>query len=524
MIMLMKRLFTFCTFFLFISCLQAQQSLDSVAIRFASTINKNDLSKHLHVLASDEYLGRETGKEGQKMAAKYIAAYFQLLGLKPIGDEQTYFQVFGVIERSPGGTIRVNGVNGQFIRNFYYFPGTPDSVYKLKSVVYAGYGIDDKKYSDYKNIDVKGKVVLISSGEPHDKKGKSFVTGKKGDSDWANDIRKKISAARDNGAAMVLFIQDNYIQNVEYLRHYIEKPSMHLATEEVESTRKRLPAFFLNPEIAYKIISKAEIEGIEQKISKTKKPVSKVIETDMTIDITSNEKNLTAENVLGFIEGTDLKDEIVLITAHYDHIGVDGEEVYNGADDDGSGTVAIMEIAEAFQKAAEAGFRPRRSILIMPVSGEEKGLLGSYYYSEHPVFPLKNTVVDLNIDMIGRLDSAHLNHADYVYVIGSDILSKDLHNISETANTLYSHLDLDYRYNNLTDPNRFYYRSDHYNFARKDIPVIFYFNGVHADYHKPTDEVDKINFDKMEKIARLVFFTAWEIANRDERPALDKKP
>ena len=180
-------------------------------------------------------------------------------------------------------------------------------------------------------------------------------------------------------------------------------------------------------------------------------------------------------------------------------------------------------MAKAFAKAKKEGKGPRRSILFMTVAGEEKGLLGSEYYSEHPVYQLANTVCDLNIDMIGRLDKAHEGNADYIYLIGADKLSKELHDISEKANKTYSNLELDYTYNDENDPNRYYYRSDHYNFAKNNIPVIFYFNGVHEDYHKETDEVQKIDFAKMEKITRLVFFTAWELANRTERIKLDKK-
>jgi hypothetical protein len=216
-----------------------------------------------------------------------------------------------------------------------------------------------------------------------------------------------------------------------------------------------------------------------------------------------------------------MKDQLIVVTAHYDHLGADGAAVYNGADDDGSGTVAVINLAETFAKAKKEGHGPRRSILFMTVAGEEKGLLGSSYYTDHPEYPIKNTVCDLNIDMIGRVDEKHANNPDYVYLIGSDKLSSQLHSISETENKLHENLQLDYMYNDEKDKNRFYYRSDHYNFAKKGVPVIFYFNGVHADYHKETDEVEKINFDKMEKITRLVFFTAWELANRNERIVVD---
>jgi Zn-dependent M28 family amino/carboxypeptidase len=233
---------------------------------------------------------------------------------------------------------------------------------------------------------------------------------------------------------------------------------------------------------------------------------------------------VSTENVLGFIEGTDLKDEYIIITAHYDHVGINNGDVYNGADDDGSGTVAVMEIAQAFAEAKKNGQGPKRSILFMTVTGEEKGLLGSSYYVNYPVLPLEKTITNLNIDMIGRIDEAHIENRDYVYLIGSDKLSLQLHDLSEQVNATYTNLELDYKYNADDDPNRFYYRSDHYNFAKNNIPVIFYFNGTHADYHKATDTIDKIEFELLQKRAQLVFYTAWEIANRDERITVDVLP
>ena len=227
-------------------------------------------------------------------------------------------------------------------------------------------------------------------------------------------------------------------------------------------------------------------------------------------------QKIKGENVLGYIEGSDLKEELIVITAHYDHLGKHDSLIFNGADDDASGTVAAMEIAEAFMLAKKDGYGPRRSILIMAVSGEEKGLLGSKYYTDHPVFPLENTVANLNIDMIGRIGDFK-EHPNYVYLIGSDMLSTELHDISEEVNEKYTQLELDYTFNKEDDPNRYYYRSDHYNFAKNNIPVIFYFNGIHEDYHKPTDTIEKINFEKIKKISKLIFLTAWELANREER-------
>jgi len=229
-----------------------------------------------------------------------------------------------------------------------------------------------------------------------------------------------------------------------------------------------------------------------------------------------------SQNVVAFIKGSEKPDEIIVLSAHYDHVGIENGEVYNGADDDGSGTVALIEIAKAFQKAKKQGNGPKRSILFLHVTGEEIGLYGSRYYTENPLFPLSNTVVNLNVDMIGRIGSEKEGNDNYVYLIGSDKLSQELHDVSEEVNKRYTNLELDYTYNDDNDPNRFYYRSDHYNFAKNDIPVIFYFNGTHKDYHKHTDTPDKIEYELLAKRSRLIFLTAWELANREARIKPDK--
>lgn len=229
-----------------------------------------------------------------------------------------------------------------------------------------------------------------------------------------------------------------------------------------------------------------------------------------------------SENIWAFIEGSEKPEEIVVISAHYDHLGIKNGEVYNGADDDGSGTVALLEIAQAFSKAKKEGHGPKRSILFLHVTGEEHGLLGSSYYSQNPLFPLANTISDVNIDMIGRHDEFHNDSSNYVYLIGSDYLSSDLYTICEDANKKYVNLFIDYKYNDKSDPNRFYYRSDHYNFAKNGIPSVFLFNGVHADYHKASDKVDKIEFDALAKRTQFAFAIVWELANRENRPVVDK--
>lgn len=228
-----------------------------------------------------------------------------------------------------------------------------------------------------------------------------------------------------------------------------------------------------------------------------------------------------SENVLAFIEGSEKPEEVIIISAHLDHLGIENGVISYGADDDGSGTVAIMEIAQAFNEAKKNGHGPKRSILFLHLTAEEIGKLGSEYYTLNPIFPLENTVANLNIDMIGRVDKRHQNNKNYVYLIGSDRLSKELHYISEKVNETHMNLELDYTYNALNDKNQYYTRSDHYNFAKYNIPVIFYFNGEHEDYHKASDTPDKIDYELLEKRSRLIFATAWQIANQKHRVVLD---
>ena len=252
-----------------------------------------------------------------------------------------------------------------------------------------------------------------------------------------------------------------------------------------------------------------------------------------------NEGEVDSENVIAIIRGSEKPDEYLVLTAHLDHVGYGRtgsrsrdayigevkERIHNGADDDGSGTVAMLEIAQAFKEASKKGKGPKRSIIFLHVTGEEKGLLGSAYYADNPIYPLANTVTNLNLDMIGRIDPTRKgDKREYIYIIGSDHDSQDLHALSEQTNLETVNIDLDYRYNAKDDPNRFYYRSDHYNFAKNGIPIIFYFSGTHPDYHLPSDTPDKIEYDLLELRSKLVFYTAWNIANRDKRIALDPKP
>lgn len=485
------------------------------SLSYAKTITKEDLKKHLLVLASDSLEGRETGELGQKKAAAYIKNHFQnQLNIPPIAElERGYYQPFPLSIKPPNGaSLSVNGKVHNFQSDFYYFGRFEDQKITGEEVVFLGYGIDDKIYSNYKGQDIEDKILLIFDGVPKKikKKNKSKA--------WMANWRIKIDLASKMGAKALLIIDEEFDANSEKLSHYIEKPYVKLATDSAENN---IPVFYIRPEIAKTILNKSDEDYNKLYKKSQKKPSSEVLQCNIALDVKRTEKKVSSENVLGFIEGTDKKEEIIVLTAHYDHLGKINDKIFYGADDDGSGTAALMELAEAFSKAKEEGKGPRRSILIMPVAGEEKGLLGSRYYTEFPVFPLENTVVNLNIDMIGRLDPEHEGNPNYIYLIGSDKLSTELHLLSEETNRVYSKLELDYTYNDENDPNRYYYRSDHWNFAKNEIPVIFYFNGVHEDYHKETDTVDKIDFEKMEKITRLIFHTAWEVANREERISLD---
>ena len=474
---------------------------------------------YLYKLASEEFEGRETAAFGQKMAAAYIAKHFSDAGIKPYKDS-TYYQQYPLVRKHiEGCRIASNKKEFTLFKDYYYFPGLEDTLINSSDIVFFGYGINEKKYSDFKkDIDIRGKVIVILNDEPVNKKGISYITRSKEYSAWTNSWKEKINYLKEYDPTAILIVIDSLEAQVKIYEHHIKAPTIKLDAQKTKSS-KAVPHIYISKDMANTILSTTQrnIDELEKKIRKKGKSNSFEFKSNVTIDIKRPEEKTSAENVLGYLEGTDLKDQLIIISAHYDHLGKHGNEIYYGADDDASGTSAVMELAKAFSIAEKEGHGPRRSILFMAFSGEEKGLMGSEYYAENPVFPLDSTVANLNIDMIGRIDEKYAGNPDYVYIIGSDRLSTQLHKINENANATYTKLELDYTYNKPDDPNRFYYRSDHYNFAKKNVPVIFYFNGMHADYHKLTDTTDKINFDAMDKRARLVFFTAWQLANQEER-------
>ncbi len=445
---------------------------------YAKTITAEDLKKHLYTIASPEMEGRETGTEGQRKAAAYIESYFKSLGLKP-GNGDGYQLYYPIYQDSLlSASVEVNGKAYEFDKDFGIGNNTMQATMKLSEVVVVGATANEA----LKTADVTGKIVMIVGATNQ----RAFP-----------DLAKKAPAA-------VLFVSTNFPKTI---------PSNRKGFQSLYSFRKAVaPMQFQVSEGVAKAIAGADYDA-----AKTTGSLLKTVKADVMLEVKKNTTTIQSSDVLGLLPGTDLKDEYVVISAHYDHLGKRNGVLYPGADDDGSGTVGVLELAEAFSKAAKEGKGPRRSILFLTNSGEEKGLWGSEYYTDHPIYPLDKTTVDLNIDMIGRSDPDRPNDTlNYVYVVGDDKLSTDLKTISEGQNKKYTNLQLDYKYNDPADKERIYYRSDHYNFARYGVPIIFYYDGMlRPDYHKPTDTPDKINYTLMQKRAQLVFYTGWEMANRD---------
>ncbi|MTI30619.1 M28 family peptidase [Xanthovirga aplysinae] len=473
-----------------------------LAQKYANTITIDDLHKHESVLASDILEGRDTGKRGQKMAAAYISGQFQQDHLTGPVDGK-YFQEFELDEKKIDEAFLV--LNGKKLSNFtdiLVWGKTTQSEKELE-VVFLGKGTE----KDFEGMEVEGKGVVVFAKSPR-----------------SGSAAKK---AREMGAKAIFVAfegsKEEFTKVKDRWSKYLSGSSLSIPSSEPKDKSIR---FFISSEQAAEMFRtkanklRAAAEKNEKDEKKNTLKKFKPGKVDYSLEFKT--RKVSTENVLGYIEGSDKKDEVIVITAHYDHVGIHDGKVYNGADDDASGTSVVMEIAQAFAQAKADGHGPRRSMLFMTVTGEEKGLLGSDNYTQNPIFPLENTVCNLNIDMVGRVDDAHKDNENYIYLIGSDKLSTELHNISEKVNKETVNLNLDYTYNDENDPNRYYYRSDHYNFVKNNVPIIFYFNGTHADYHKDTDTIDKIKFPQMQKRAQLVFYTAWEVANREERIKVDK--
>ncbi|MBM71262.1 MAG: peptidase M28 [Crocinitomicaceae bacterium] len=485
---------------------------------YSTRIDSLGLYNHLSVFASDEFEGRETGTRGQRKAAQYLIDYYKSLGFEPYNGKD-YTQMVPLINSQVvSGRIIVGDSQLNLLDDFLLYPGIQKESLEDYPIVFAGFGIQEDGWNDYQNIDVKGKVVVVLSGDIRED----------GKTNWGQNINKKRVLAEKLGAAAFVVLMDDKDYSVfkGRMKFYIHRKSTSINRPK-EGEGASIPTFFIN-----ELTVDSWFDGVKRKRTpKSFRQITEKKQKSFTADlgktwnhsINKVREEFEAANVLAYLQGKDslLSDELVVITSHYDHIGIIDGKINNGADDDGSGTVTVLEIAEAFMQAAKEGNGSRRSVLFMNVVGEEKGLLGSEWYSDNPIYPLENTVANLNIDMIGRVDEAHEGNDNYIYLIGSDKLSTELHAISEKANKDHVGLELDYTFNAPDDPNRFYYRSDHYNFAKNNIPVIFYFSGVHEDYHGPGDDFEKIMYHKTAKVGRLVYQTALELLNRDDKIVVD---
>lgn len=483
---------------LFVTTFSQKQQTD-FANKYAQTITPAGLKEKLSVIAGAEMEGRETATPGQRKAAAFIENHFQKLGLLPgtTGGYQMQFPVYQdtLIEASLQVNEKMHKSDSSFTLNI---TSAANGTYSIDEIVFASYGIVDSARNDYKDFNIKGKWVLIFEGDPGDD---DDAAGKK--SRYSNVV--KVLQAKALGAKGIFIMSEDF----EKKTSFASKGRMYLKKSPAES----VPVITVSSELAHQLLRLNPANLLES----IKNIPAGDYKTKVQFLINKRTLSLQSSNVIAVLPGTNKKDEYVLITSHYDHLGKKGKEIYYGADDDGSGTTSVLQIAEAFAKAKNEGHGPARSIVFMTVSGEEKGLLGSEFYSEHPSFPLNKISADLNIDMVGRIDPGYKGDSlNYLYIIGDDKLSSNLQPVTDSVNKKYLNLQLDRRFNDLNDSNRFYYRSDHYNFAKNGVPIIFYFNGTHADYHRPTDTVDKINFDLMAKRVKLVFYTAWEMANRNE--------
>lgn len=518
----MRRLFSVLLLLpLAISCTYAQSPTS-----YANLITEKSSRNHLTILASREYAGRGTGQEGGLKAANYIAEQFKSYGLKPIVNGDSYFQQVKLIK---SGFAVENLTIGQqqyvYGKDFYVQGDNQFQDFNAKDIVFVGYGIQDSKYNELKGLDIKGKVVLlINEGEPTDANGKSLITGEATKSAWSNNRFMRIQELIKLQPKVILSTSSQVADIIARAKGRLTSSRFKIDQGTNAPVKEpNAPVVNITEDVANKILASLNTSLISYKIKAAEKlQPAQIIPLAFHADMGLKEEKIEVPNVLGLLEGKSKKNEVIVVSGHYDHDGIlpDGT-FFPGADDNGSGTVAIMEIARAFTQAKKDGKGPERSILFIGLAAEEKGLLGSDYYVEHPILPLANTVACINIDMIGRIDDKHLNgDHNYIHVIGVSKLSTDLKPIVELANKDIK-TKLDYDYDDPNEPMRLYYRSDHYNFAKKGIPSLFFFSGLHPHYHTPEDTVDKIDFPMMVKREKLIFNTIWELANRANKPKVD---
>lgn len=512
-------------------------ALPAASLEASQLITAARLSEHLHIVASDAMEGRDTPSKGLDETAKYIATHLTRFGLKPAGDDGTFFQRITLIRRKVD-TAKTSATLGQQAFKFGEdFLVSPAAGRASGALVFAGHGwvFKSKNIDAYRGVDVRDKIVIATAGLPQGVT-RADLKGKPGE-DWEDAE----SYARRNGAKGIIYIPRT--RDIERwwraVRSGAERGSVEMERFANAERGQQLPSIFASATMLNAIFEGETVGGADifkaAQAGETRASFTLSPKKQMTFDVVAMTDKQMTQNVIGMIEGTDptLKQEYVAVGAHYDHVGIGlpdakGDALYNGADDDGSGTVAVLAMAEAF---ARGKARPARSILFVWHAGEEKGLWGSQYFTKFPTVPINQIVAQLNIDMIGRSKkegdttpaNADLSGPNEIYVIGSKMMSTELGQLSERVNRAYLNLNFNYKYDDPADPNRFFFRSDHFNYALRGIPIIFYFDGVHEDYHRPSDTADKIDYQKMEKITRTVFITALELANAPARPRVDKQ-
>jgi len=497
------------------------------SVIYSNSINTTDLKKYLYTLASKEFAGRELGYEGNKKAGDYIAESLAKMEAPMVPGQTSYFQPIALTYTSwKDNTIKIGETDHRHLWDYLAFPNKNSDManLNLEEVVFMGYGIEDNKYNDYKKANVKGKVIMINEGEPMINDSVYRITKTTEESKWSKANDEKLKLAKKNEVTLVLIIVNDIKKMLGENRRFLMGPSIDMANT-VGKAYDLPNHIFISSTMAKNIIGDNEKAILKARNNITKKGKFKPVTLKKPIMINMVRKQTLVEgrNIAAYIEGTSKKEECIIVSAHYDHIGQKGDVVYYGADDNASGSTTLLELTEGYVQALKNGDQPKRSIMFTWVTGEEKGLLGSNYYVENPLIPLANSVANINIDMVGRIDKKYTESGleSYSYVIGSDRLSTDLHRINEEVSENYSKLICDYTYNSESDPNRYYFRSDHYNFAKKGIPAIFFFSGVHEDYHQPGDTPDKIMYEKMVTIGKHVFNLIWKLADRDQRIVVD---
>lgn len=509
------------------------------AQRAAEVITATQLRDYLSFIASDELEGRDTPSRGLDTAARFLAMNLSRWGLKPAGDDGTFFQNIALRRDLVDRAETKAELNGTALVIGEDFIPSPQQGTASGSLVFAGNGWfhKGKNLDSYTGIDARGKIAVIFGAPAGLPRGftRADLSGKRGE-DWMDAAEN----AQKHGAVGLVIVPDfQYLINWERNRRRLTERGSTIVEKFQPRTAERLPTIIAAPKLSGQLFN-GERQSAQQLFESAfsgegRMPAAFELrpEKKLTISVVGKGEALRTQNVVAVFEGSDpvLKNEYVALGAHYDHVGigppVNGDAIYNGADDDGSGTTTLLAIAEALSKSA---VKPKRSVLFVWHTGEEKGLWGSRYFTEYPTVPLEQIVTQINIDMIGRSKkdgetnsrNRDLSAANEVYVIGSKMMSSELGELSDSVNKGYLNLSYNYRYDNPNDPNRFFYRSDHYNYARKGIPIIFFFDGEHEDYHRPGDSADKIDYQKMEHVARTVYMTLWEVANRPTRPKVDK--